>query len=374
MNILELLAKNDPIVQVEEWKPALGQWQAHEVPRKLFSKVNRPRLRLQRWRISLGHQTVRGLVLKSGMRVIVRRAAKYWPEAARGEGVFTACSDTWTGARLIIGWSAGDPSVLEGALYSRIGSRLSSVAVPPVAGVATDLVIEVPKEKGAKLFLGVHRLLDRNDLYARCKGNGVEVGPGSKPQILPSARTRVKYVEQATPDRWQQLYGKNTKAPVDPSLWEHYVVGNADNIPAEIGSLDFIFSSHVVEHLANPLGHLAYWASLLKPGGVVAAVIPDRSGCKDYVFEPSTIEELVMEWNDGSMTPTLAHYQRWARHRVPSADPAEIMRSGRSIHVHFYTPLSMEAVLKRMHGEIGYRTYAVTWEPNHKDFFVLLVK
>lgn len=155
---------------------------------------------------------------------------------------------------------------------------------------------------------------------------------------------------------------------------ELILVGNADNIPATPGSLDFIFSSHVVGHLANPLGHLAYWASLLRSGGILAAVIHDRSGCKDYIFEPSSTEELVAEWQDGSMSPTLAHYQRWAKYRAPSADPAEIMRSGRSIHVHFYTPKSMEAVLKQMHRKLGYRTYAITKELNHKDFFVLLEK
>ena len=155
---------------------------------------------------------------------------------------------------------------------------------------------------------------------------------------------------------------------------ELILVGNADNIPATPGSLDFIFSSHVVGHLANPLGHLAYWASLLRSGGILAAVIHDRSGCKDYIFEPSSTEELVAEWQDGSMSPTLAHYQRWAKYRAPSADPAEIMRSGRSIHVHFYTPKSMEAVLKQMHRKLGYRTYTITKEPNHKDFFVLLEK
>ena len=253
-------------------------------------------------------------------------------------------------------------------------TKLSDATVPAITSAALDLVIQVPLQKGAKLFLGIHRSLDRNQLYSRCKGNGVEVGPGPKPQILPSEEIQVKYVEQATPDQWQKLYGKDTKVPIDPSLWDLYVVGNADNIPAVPASLDFVFSSHVLEHLANPLGHLAYWATLLKPGGVVAAVIPDRDGFKDYVFSASTIEELEVEYRQGSMIPTLDHYRRWARHRAPDMDPAEIFASGRSIHVHFYTPYSMSSLLRKMHKVLGFRQFKVISENNHKDFFVLLKK
>jgi hypothetical protein len=130
----------------------------------------------------------------------------------------------------------------------------------------------------------------------------------------------------------------------------------------------------VLEHLADPLGHLAYWASLLKPGGVVAAVIPDKSGCKDYVFQESSLEELLREYEMGARTPTLAHYERWARFRMPRSNAAEILASGRSIHVHFYTPKSMAAILERTYRKLGFRSFRITSEHNHKDFFVVLHK
>jgi SAM-dependent methyltransferase len=374
MNLLELITKNDPNVQIQTWATATRTWVPHEAPNTLFSKTVQQHLKLDGRRPKLTKDVIRGLVLRSGVRIVIKQAAKYWPNYAAGLGVFKIRSIGATEPLLTIGWGTGNLEVLAGKAEYVAKEKQSEISVPEAVPDNPDLVVEVPLQKGAKLFLGVHRVLDRSELFERCKGEGVEVGPGPKPQILPSAQTRVKYVEQATPDQWQQLYGKDTKTPIDPTLWQHYVVGNADNIPALPDTLDFIFSSHVIEHLANPLGHLAYWATLLKANGVVAAVIPDKSGCKDYLFEPSSIDELVKEYRQGIMQPTLAHYQRWARYRAPKADPAEILHSGRSIHVHFYTPDSMEAVLNKMFREIGYRRCTVTREHNHKDFFVLLEK
>jgi len=374
MNLLELIAKNDPNVQVEVWNPGTAAWGPHDKPASLISKISRPRIAVTGVIPSLAMDTVRGLQLKSGMRVVVKNAGLYWPNYVEGHGSFKFCSAGGSDVAAVVGWSSGDHDNL--ALHTEFlaDSKLTDKFVPPMTANAVDLVISIPIQKGAKLFFGVHRLLDRNELFSRCTGLGVEIGPGPKPQILPSGRTRVKYVEQATPDQWQLLYGKDTAAPINPDLWELYVVGNADNIPVERHSLDFIFSSHVVEHLANPLGHFAYWSSLLSEGGIVAAVIPDHGGCKDYIFQPSTYEELVAEFHNGSMTPTLAHYQRWAKYRAPRTDPADILRSGRSIHVHFYTPDSMDTILLRMHKQLGFSRYSITSEKNHKDFFVVLEK
>ena len=236
-----------------------------------------------------------------------------------------------------------------------------------------DLLIEISADS-APVFLGVHSVLDRAPLYAMCKGNGVEIGPGARPQIINSAATKVRYVEQADPAQWQALYGIDRAETVDESLWKHYVVDNADSIPAKLGSLDFVFSSHVLEHLANPLGHLAYWATLLAPGGRVVAIVPDREGCKDFVFQNSTLTELLEEFQQGAMAPSLAHYARWNRYRMPKDSPEAIMASGRSIHVHFYTADSMRRILAATHERIGFSKFEVISAANHKDFFLVLQK
>jgi len=375
MNILELIRKNDPNVLVQYWDSKLKQWCPHADPQSLFIKFKKLKFKFFGLAPVLSQDLIHGLMLRSGMRVVIRHAAQYWPNYAQGNGVFKfSCLGNTKTASLNIGWSSGDDAVLTNREEVVVNNELTDITIPPAPSSELDLLVHAPLQKGIKIFFGIYRMLDRRLLYTKCKGNGVEIGPGPKPQIHPGIRTKVKYIEQSTPDQWRKLYGQNTKVPVDPELWKHYEVGNANNISVLRESLDFIFSSHVIEHLANPLGHLAYWSTLLKTGGIIAAVIPDRDGCKDYIFRPSTIEELDEEFRIGSMEPTLAHYQRWGECRAPKTDSAEILKSGRSIHVHFYTPRSMNQILHKTYQKLGFRQYKVICEQNHKDFFILLTK
>jgi hypothetical protein len=372
VNILELISKQHAQVRVEQWDAASATWTALADARGLITKVSSGRLEWRGWRPRTVMDHVRGIRLSPGMRIVVRDAARHWPGFRRGEGIFYAQSGRASKSLLHVAWQEAGQALATAAFEP--GAALETVRVPATVSASANLVAEVPAHSSGPVFFGVHRLLDRQDLYRWCKGKGAEIGPGSKPQILPAPDVDVTYIEQATPDQWQALYGIDTKTPVDTSLWDRYVVGNADRIPAEPASLDFIFSSHVVEHLANPLGHMAYWATLLRKGGVVAAVIPDMKGCKDFVFTPSSVDELAGEFREGDMTVKLHHYQRWGAHRAPGKDAREILESGRSIHVHFYTPDSMRSALKGHFRQLGFSSFEITSSANHKDFFVLLKK
>lgn len=59
--------------------------------------------------------------------------------------------------------------------------------------------------------------------------------------------------------------------PVDPAINEY----NALNFPYE--DLDYIFSSHCLEHLYDWVDVLNYWTSKLKVGGTLFLYLPDYS-------------------------------------------------------------------------------------------------
>jgi len=59
--------------------------------------------------------------------------------------------------------------------------------------------------------------------------------------------------------------------PVDPIINEY----SANNFPYE--NLDYIFSSHCLEHLNDWVDVLDYWTSKLKAGGVMFLYLPDYS-------------------------------------------------------------------------------------------------
>ena len=89
-------------------------------------------------------------------------------------------------------------------------------------------------------------------------GTGIEIGAQDTPikNILPI------YV-----DRFTEFAG--TKCLVD-------VVADGMALPFQAGSLDYIASSHLFEHLPNPILTLCNWYQLLKPGGIIYLVVPDR--------------------------------------------------------------------------------------------------
>lgn len=74
-----------------------------------------------------------------------------------------------------------------------------------------------------------------------CKGSGLDVGAGKWP--LPGA-TPVELADG----------------------------GDAMNLPD--GQFDYVFASHSLEHLVDPVGALEHWKSRLRPGGVLFLYLP----------------------------------------------------------------------------------------------------
>ncbi len=115
------------------------------------------------------------------------------------------------------------------------------------------------------------------------------------------------------PEEWDRLYNTGDKFPRRPELWSNYVVGDAHNLPVPDNSIDFIFGSHVFEHLANPLGHLERWRRKLRPGGKVLCVIPDLNGTKDALQTPTGPVDWLAEYHAEQWEPTPEQYARYFR-------------------------------------------------------------
>lgn len=240
------------------------------------------------------------------------------------------------------------------------------------AGSKTD------KPARAELQLLVHRRLDRSALYDLAKGTGVEIGPGPKPQILPGPDVDVTYIEEMPRERWVELYDSKGNFGAAEADWSRIQLGKAAALPAADGSLDFIFSSHVFEHLANPLGHLEHWHAKLKPGGHVLMIVPELSATKDRFMRPSTLKEIVREYQAQIWEPQIHHYIRNVmRLNGQKRDPIQaqkLMNRQESIHVHFYDRPGMAVLMQRASAQLGYRGFRLIWSQNHKDFYTVITK
>jgi SAM-dependent methyltransferase len=61
----------------------------------------------------------------------------------------------------------------------------------------------------------------------------------------------------------------------------------------QLGTFDYIISSHNFEHLPNPIRFLQDCEQILRPGGIVSMAIPDRRTCFDFFRPHSILSELL---------------------------------------------------------------------------------
>lgn len=108
-----------------------------------------------------------------------------------------------------------------------------------------------------------------------CIGSGVDVGPGKWP--LPGA------------------------LPID--VGPEY---SAMELPP--GPFDYVFSSHCLEHLRDPIGALEHWRSRLKPGGVLFLYLPHPD--MEY-WLPQNCRKHLHSWRPGDMKRILHDLGFW---------------------------------------------------------------
>lgn len=324
----------------------------------------------------------RGVRLAPGAELRLKDVLRFYPLAAMPDycGWYAVSLGSLGSARLEVAVTAKDSDEVISEWSTEADSTPRPVRIPwgfdnrlPPAGY--DLVLRNSGlGQSGPVFIAVHRVLSRATLIQGARGNGVEIGPGPHPQIRPSATTSVAYVEQMPPEEWNRLYNAQGKYKVDPSLWQYYRIGDAAELPVEDASLDFIFSSHVFEHLSNPFGHLRRWRKKLKPGGLVLAVVPDLCGTKDALHRPSEMWEWQEEDAGEIWEPTLRHYTRHVTKNMSGQDPKEVMAQRRSIHAHYFTNQSMRCLLEHACAQLGYAWFKIEHTTNHKDFHFMLAR
>jgi SAM-dependent methyltransferase len=90
------------------------------------------------------------------------------------------------------------------------------------------------------------------------KGKGVEIG---------AFKTPIQGITPIYVDKFHEFAGERCLA-------DFY--GEACSLPFHSNSLDYVASSHVLEHVANPVKAICEWYRVLRPGGVMYVVVPDR--------------------------------------------------------------------------------------------------
>jgi len=228
-------------------------------------------------------------------------------------------------------------------------------------------------------------------------GDVLEVGPGSAPFPVGTG-ARVRYADKSVPggrdSNWPELIG----TPWGPDAHFHVDIDVSGLAAIPSGSFDVVVGCHVIEHLANPLRALTEFDRVLRPGGRLVLVVPDRTLTFDRVRKPTTFEHLISEFRAGVTEVSDAHIVEFCKaiHMQPPMHPEPVrdwhnpkrldeqrmaLHRRRSIHVHCWAPEEFAATLACMLAEqlVAWRLadlYFVEDEPSGSgiEFGLVLAK
>lgn len=173
----------------------------------------------------------------------------------------------------------------------------------------------------------------------RLHGRGVELGPLNQP--LPRhagmAMTYVDYADQAALQAQHPKLAHHI-GPVD-------LIDDAETLATIAdGSFDFLVAAHVIEHMRNPIAALAHWLRVVRDGGLVYLVVPDKRRTFDQLRPRTTLEHMVLDYEQPSAERDFEHYLDYAVfvHHTQTDDAiAEATRmrdTNFSIHFHVFLP------------------------------------
>lgn len=207
-------------------------------------------------------------------------------------------------------------------------------------------------------------------LIARyCVGRGIEVGPGLKP-YGPTGRTVML-------ERFALRLGTPTVTDV---------VADGVALPVQPCSMDFVISSHMLEHHPDPLAVLHEWTCALRPGGVLALILPhadrtwDRGRPMSDLAHLQTVHgrphdpDAPINWDDYERF-SLSVLHPWfddPESRTPDGAWNRRWIDGQGfIHYHAWTHYEMVEVVQSM----GMRVRAVLDElPDRNDSFLIVAE
>jgi SAM-dependent methyltransferase len=96
----------------------------------------------------------------------------------------------------------------------------------------------------------------------------------------------------------------------EATLSDYY--GDACELPYFDSSLGYVATSHVLEHVANPLAAIAEWYRVLRHNGVIYAVIPDRRRTFDHTRQPTSLRHLLDDYRNGVTQSDATHIDDFA--------------------------------------------------------------
>jgi len=124
--------------------------------------------------------------------------------------------------------------------------------------------------------------------------HGVEIGPLDKPLVTPDMGSIV-YVDHELTPALREKYAHDPAVVGGDIVDVHFRWGEASLAEAigAHGQFDYVVASHTLEHVPDVVTWFQEIAEVLRSGGILSLVIPDKRFTFDYLRAPSTPSEMV---------------------------------------------------------------------------------
>jgi SAM-dependent methyltransferase len=158
---------------------------------------------------------------------------------------------------------------------------------------------------------------------------GLEIGPLAFPRVR-KEEGDVLYVDHTDAEGLRSKYADN------PIMQEHldqivdldFVIGDSQGIHeavADQAPFDYVMASHLIEHIPDPVTWLLDIAKILRPGGILSLIIPDKRFTFDINRRTTEIGDLVDAYLRGLRTPSFRQaYDFISKELTQKVDPVAV--------------------------------------------------
>lgn len=206
------------------------------------------------------------------------------------------------------------------------------------------------------------------------RGSGVEIGALHLPLPLPPGAT-VRYIDRMPVEALRKEY---------PFLCffrlaEVSIVDDGERLgTVPDASVDFLIASHVIEHCKDPISTVESWLRVLRPGGILFLVVPDRRNRYDRHRPLTTLDHVVRDYTDGPMWSQWGHYEEHARltlrlpeHLITAERIRGCVQEGYSIHQHIWTAATFRDMLEHGRRRFGLPLRVEAAATSFEEFIVI---
>jgi len=187
----------------------------------------------------------------------------------------------------------------------------------------------------------------RTAMLGRLEGRGIEIGAFHSPLPVPDG-VEVMYVDLLTSEAQRRYF---PEVPDDAEIVEPFLIAPADDLKGiDTAALNFVLSSHLLEHISDPIAAIREWYRVLQPGGLLFVCLPDRRHTFDRTRVRTPLSHLCLDATEELGVPArdardLEHYREWSRAVNYLEDPAQVdfwarhlQRIQYPIHFHCWHP------------------------------------